>query len=123
MLLRKDRGRHQINHLLSILHRLERCADRDFRLSVADIPADQAVHDLFALHVLFGRLDRELLILRLLKREHFLKFPLPHGIRAVDKSFLFLSRGIKFYQISRDLFYGSTDFGLGTVPLLRAKLV
>ena len=35
------RSRHQINHLLPLLHRLECGTDRNFRFAEAYVPADQ----------------------------------------------------------------------------------
>ena len=80
MLLCQNRCRHQIYHLFSVLDRLKCSPDRNFRLSVSNVSADQAVHDLFALHVRLCRLDRRKLIVRLLKRKQFLKFLLPDRI-------------------------------------------
>jgi hypothetical protein len=51
VLLGEDRGRHEHRHLLAVLHRLERGADRDLGLAVADVAADQPVHRPDRLHV------------------------------------------------------------------------
>ena len=80
VLLREDRGRHQDRDLPAILHRLERRADRDLGLAVADVAADQAVHRTRGLHVLLDGLDRGQLIGRLLVREARLELALPHGV-------------------------------------------
>ena len=66
-----------MDHLFSVLDRLKCSPNGNFRLSVSDVSADQAVHDLFALHVLLGIGDRLQLVIGLLKREHFFKFLLP----------------------------------------------
>ena len=83
MLLGQDRGRHQVHHLLALLHRLKSRPDGDLCFSVSHVSADQPVHDLGAFHVFFGGFYSSQLILRLLKGEHFLKFPLPYRVRAV----------------------------------------
>ena len=54
MLLRQNCRRHQIGHLLAVLYCLKGCTDRDLCLAVAHITADEAVHDLPALHVFLG---------------------------------------------------------------------
>ncbi len=120
MLLGQNRGGHQIGHLFSLLHCLERSPDRNLCLAVSHIPADQTIHDLGALHVLFRCLYRKNLILRFLKGKHFLKFFLPDGIRSVDKPLFLLSRCIQIYQFLGDDLYSSPHPGLCTVPVLRA---
>ena len=82
MLFRKDRGRHQIRHLLAFLYRLECSADRHFGLAEAHIPADQTVHDLFAFHIVLGGIDGIQLVFRFLIREKLLKLFLPYRILA-----------------------------------------
>ena len=91
MLLGQNRGWHQIHHLLFVLHRLKRGAQGDLRLSVAHVAADQAVHNLPALHVALGGIDGVQLVLRLLLREHLLEFLLPYRIRPVRKALGVLS--------------------------------
>ena len=83
MLLCKDRGRNQINHLFSLLDRLKCHTDRNLRLPIAHISADQPIHDLRALHILLCRLDRLQLILRLFKWKHLFKFCLLYTSRCV----------------------------------------
>ncbi len=87
MLLCQDRSRYQINHLLILLHRLERRPDRHLRLAKAYVSADQAVHDLMTLHVLFRGFDGCKLIVRLLEGEHFLKLlsAIPYPIHTDNR--------------------------------------
>ena len=98
MLLRQDGRRHQINDLLAVLHCLKGCTDSDLRLAIADVPTDQAVHDLAAHHVLLDCRDRLQLSVSLLVRESFLKFLLPDGIRSIDIALILLAQGIKIHQ-------------------------
>ena len=58
VLLGEDRRRHQHQHLLAGVRRLERGAQRDLGLAVADVAADQPVHRALGLHVGLDRLDR-----------------------------------------------------------------
>ena len=69
MLLCQNGGRNEVDDLFALLYCLERCTDCNLGFAVSDIAADQAVHDLFALHVRLCRLDRRKLIVRLLKRK------------------------------------------------------
>ncbi len=55
MLLGKDGGGHQIDYLLALLHGLKCCPDGNLRLAIPYIPADQAVHNLPALHIPLSR--------------------------------------------------------------------
>ena len=123
MLLCKDRGRNQINHLFSLLDRLKCHTDRNLRLPIAHISADQPIHDLRALHILLCRLDRLQLILRLFKWKHLFKFPLPYRIRSIAESGFLLSGCIQCHQIFCDILYSSADLRLGLLPFLSAEFV
>ena len=57
MLFTKNRGWNKVYHLLGIIDCLKRSSNRNLGLAVADIPADQAVHDPRALHVVLDRRD------------------------------------------------------------------
>ena len=122
-LLRQDRCRDQVHDLFSFLHRLERRAECDLRLSVSHIPADQAVHDLLALHVPLRIVDRSELIVRLIIGEHLLEFLLPHRIRPVLESFRILSRRIELHELLRDLADCRADLRLRLRPLGPAELI
>ena len=51
VLLGEHGGGHQHRHLAAVGHRLERRAQRDLGLAVADVARDQPVHGPRALHV------------------------------------------------------------------------
>ena len=123
MLLREDRRRREHRDLLAVLHGLECRAQRDLRLAVADISADQAVHDLRALHVPLRVFNRLQLVLRLLVREHFLEFPLPLGVRAVDEAVLLSARRVERDKLLRDSLHGRLHAASRLLPLLSAELV
>ena len=122
-LLRQDCCRDQVHDLFSFLHRLERRAECDLRLSVTDIPADQAVHDLLALHVPLRIVDRGELVIRLIVREHLLEFLLPDRIWSILESFRILSRRIELHELLRDLADCRADLRLRLRPLGSAKLI
>ena len=96
VLLRQNRRRHQKNNLLAVLHRLKCRADCNLGFAIANVPADQAIHDFVALHV------------PLLRKS--VAFPV-------------LARRIQLHQILCDLIHCRPDTGLGLVPLLRSELV
>ena len=123
VLLGQNGGGHQKSHLLAVLHRLEGRPDGDLGFSVAHVPADQAVHDFCAFHVLLGGGDGGKLVLRFLKGKHFLKFPLPDRVLAEGKALLLLPCRIQLHQILRHLVHGAAHPGLGTGPFLGAQLV
>ena len=122
-LLRQDCCRDQVHDLFSFLHRLERRAECDLRLSVTDIPADQAVHDLLALHVPLRIIDGGELVIRLIVGEHLLEFLLPHRIRSVLESLRVLTRRIELHKLLRDLPDCRADLCLRLRPLGSAKLI
>ena len=77
MLLRQDRGRNQDGNLVSIFNRLERSSHRDFRFSEPDVAAQQPLHRLRVLHVLFDGGDGGQLVGRLVIRKRLFEFVLP----------------------------------------------
>ena len=123
MLLGKDCRGHQINHLLILLHRLERRADRHLGLAESHVAADQTVHDFVTLHVLFCRLDGFQLVFRLLERKHLLKLLLPDRIRSVLVTVGRLPRRIQLHQIPGNIFHRAPHSGLCPGPLLSAQAV
>ena len=123
MLLCQNRCRHQIYHLFSVLDRLKCSPNGNFRLSVSDVSADQAVHDLFALHVLLGIGDLLQLVIGLLKREHFFKFLLPDRIRFILISILLLPCRIQLHQIPGNLSDCPAHLILCFRPLVTSQLV
>ena len=122
-LLRQNRCRRQIRHLSALLHFLESRTQGNFCFPIADISADQTVHDLRALHIPLGIFNGAELILCLLIRKHFLKLSLPYRIRTTDIAFFFLTHRIKFHQFFCDIFYRTTDFAFGLIPFLSAKFI
>ena len=123
MLLCQNRRRHQIYHLLVFLHCLECCTDGDFCLTISHIPANKAIHDLGAFHILLCGFNGCQLILCLLKRKHFFKFCLPYGVFPVNKSVALGSGCIKLHQILCDILYGSAHLRLCSAPLAAAQFI
>ena len=123
MLLGQNRGWHQVHHLLAVLDSLKCSPQGHLRLTVPHITANQAVHDSPALHILLHRVNGIHLVIRLIIGEQFLKLSLPHRIRSILESGLFLARRIKLHQILGNLLDSPTDPGLGFIPLGPSQLV
>ena len=122
-LLGEDGGRYQIDNLFALHHRLEGRADGDFCLAVSHVAADQAVHDLVALHVPLGIFDGGQLIFRLFVREEFLKLRLPDRIRTVGVAFPRLPLGVKFHQVFCGDLHLRANPRLGLLPLISSQLI
>ena len=123
MLLGKYRGRHKEDDLVPLLHDLEGRAKRNLGLAVADIAADQAVHDLSLLEVLLHIGNRLQLVSGLRIGEEFFEFGLPHRVRAVAMSLLLEPRGVKGHQFLCDFTHGALHARLGSAPLRAAEAV
>ena len=123
MLLGKYRGRHEEDDLIALLHDLEGRAERNLGLTVANIAADQAVHDLSLLEVLLHIGNRLQLIAGLRIGKEFLKLGLPHRVRAVAVSLLLEPRGVKGHQFLCDFPHGALHARLGSAPLRAAEAV
>ena len=103
VLLGQDGGRHQHGHLLAVHDRLEGRAQRHFRLAVADVAADQAVHRPGLLHVVLDGLDGDELVLRLDVGEAGLQLLLPGRVRAEGVALDHLAGGVQLQQVVGDL--------------------
>ena len=123
MLLRQDRRRHQESDLLGILHGFERRPQGDLRLAVADVAADQAVHDAAGFHVRFDGFDRAQLVFRFLVGKEFLKFPLPDRIRAVAVTGSIETARVEPDQFFRDIINRFCHPGLRFLPFGAVQLV
>ena len=122
MLLRQNRSRHQIYHLLALLNGLKCSTNGHLCLAVTYVTANQAVHNFGAFHILFGCFDSTDLVRCLLIRKHFLKLSLPNGIRPILKTCGLLPVCIEFHQIPGYTLYCGTHFLLGFGPFLCAQL-
>ena len=80
VLLREHGRRHEDRDLLAVVDRLERGADGDLGLAVADVAADEPVHRLRLREVGLHLLDGRELVGRFLVRERGLELPLPVGV-------------------------------------------
>ena len=81
MLLGQDRRRHQDRHLPAVVDRLERGADGQLRLAIADVAADESIHRPRPVHVSFDLGHGGELIGRLFIGECRLELRLPFAVR------------------------------------------
>ena len=122
VLLGEDRGRRQHHHLLAVLGRLERGAQRHLGLAVADVAADQAIHRPRGLHVGLDELDGVALVGRLGVGEGVLELALPVGVQRERVALAALALGVQVEQLAGQLLGGAARAGLDRVPAGAAEL-
>ena len=122
VLLGEDRGGDEQHHLLAVLDGLERGAQRDFGLAVADVAADQAVHRARRLHVRLDHLDRVALVGRLGERERVLEVALPVAVARERVTLAPLALGVQVEQLPGELLCRSSGSSLEGVPTGTAQL-
>ena len=123
MLLGQQRGRHQHDHLLAVLHGLERGADRDLGLAVADVAGDHPVHRDRLLHVGLDLVDGGQLVGRLGVGEGVLELALPGRVRAKAKPGRGRPSRVQLNQLGGDLPDRLARPALGLGPVGAAQLV
>ena len=122
VLLGEDRRRHEHEHLLAGVGGLERGAQRDLRLAVADVAADEAVHRALGLHVGLDELDRLLLVGGLRVRPGRLELAQPVGVRRVGEARAAAALGVEVQQLAGELLRGAPRAVLHELPALAAEL-
>ena len=122
VLLGEDRRRHEHQHLLALVGGLERGAQRDLGLAVADVAADQPVHRPRRFHVGLDELDRLALVGRLGEREARLELALPVGVRLERVPGAPPALGVEAEQLARELLRGAARARLHRVPARAAEL-
>ncbi len=123
VLERQDGRRSEDRHLLAVHHCLERRAHRHFRLAVADVAAEQAVHRRRRLHVALDVGDGVLLIDRQLPLECVLELLLPVAVRTEGVTGDGFARGVELEQLLRHIAHLFLDPRLRLLPRRPAKLV
>jgi hypothetical protein len=123
VLEREDGRRRQHRDLLAVHHRLERRPHRDFRLAVADVAAQQAVHRRRRLHVALDVGDGVLLIDRQVPLERVLELLLPVAVGTERVAGDGLAGGVELEQLLRHVAHLFLDARLGLLPRRPAQLV
>ena len=122
VLLGEDRGRDEHQHLLAGHRDRERRSEGDLGLAVPDIAADEPVHRARRLEILFDRLDRACLILRLAVGELRLEPLEPFLVEVVGDADPRLALGVELQQLPRHLAQVGAGAVLEVVPGLAAEL-
>ena len=122
VLLGEDRRRHEHQHLLAGVGRLERGAQRDLGLAVADVAADQAVHRALGLHVPLDVLDRLALVGRLAVGERGLEVAQPVRVGREREAAAPAALGVEVEQLAGELLGGAAGARLDRVPARPAEL-
>ncbi len=122
VLLRQDGRGDEHRHLLAVLHRLERGAQRDLGLAVADVTDHQAVHGPAAEHVGLDFLDAARLVGRLGVREALLELALPVRVGAEGEAGGRFARRVDLDQLAGEVADRASDAGLRALPLGPAEL-
>ena len=123
MLLCEYGSGNQVSHLLIFLHSFEGRTDSDLCFTESHISADQPVHYLGAFHISLHRIDGIQLVLRLIIREHLLKFLLPHAVSTVTVAVALHAFCIKIHQLLRNGIHCPLCLFPGVMPLLGSQLV
>ena len=123
VLLDQQRGRHQDRDLLAVLDRLERGADRDLGLAVADVTADQPVHRHRPFHVVLDLVDGAELVRGLDVGEGVLELALPGRVRPEGEPGRGHPGRVQPDQLGRDLPDGLAGPALGLGPVRPAEPV
>ena len=122
VLLGEDRGRHEHQHLLAGVGGLEGGAQRDLRLAVADVAADQPVHRALGLHVPLDLLDRLALVARLRVGEGGLEVAQPVRVGREREAAAVAALGVEVEQLAGELLGGAAGARLHRVPARPAEL-
>ena len=121
VLLGEDRRRHQHHHLLALGGRLVGGPQRDLRLPVADVPADQPVHRPLGLHVGLHGLDRVDLVGGLAVGERALELQLPLAVGLERVSLARLALGVEVQELAGEVAGRAARARLDRVPALRSE--
>ena len=118
----EDRGRDEDRDLLAVLGRLERGAQRDLGLAVADVADDEPVHRPHELHVRLDLGGGAQLVDGLLVRERGLHLGLPGRVGREGVAPRLGARGVQREQVLGEVVDRLADPLLGAQPFGAAEL-
>ena len=108
--------------LLVVADGLERRAHGDFRLAVADVAAEQAVHGLRGFHVARDVGDGLGLVFGLVELEGVFELANEFVARGEGVALGHFAFGVKLEEFVGHVFHGLAHAGLGLGPRLRAEV-
>ena len=123
MLFGENRGRDKHRHLPSALHRLERRANRDFRLAISDVANEQTIHWTLAFEIFFYVRSRLALVGRVFKQERTFELTLPRTIEFMRRPRGDLAARVQLEQLLRHLENRHARFFALLLPAISAKFV
>ena len=123
VLLGKDCRGCKERHLLAAHDGFEGRTEGDFRLSVSDVSADQAVHDMGTLHVVLYVLDAGQLVLGLVVLELGLEPELPVVVPVESETLAVLAPRIERDKLGGQVLRALACLGLLVLPARGSELV
>src|SRR2546430_11502567 len=119
----EDGGGGEDGDLFAIRDSFERGTHRDFRLTVSNVAAEQAIHGRFAFHIALDVRDGSVLVVGLFKFERVFKLALPVAVSGERKTLCRLSRGIKFQELVGHVLERLADTSFARGPGGAAEIV
>ena len=123
VLVCQDRRRDEDGDLLAVGGSLEGGTHGYLRLSEADIPTEETVHRVGALHIGLHSGDGSSLVGGVLEGERCLELVLEVGIGAEGKALRLTTLGVEAYQITGDILDALLRALLDTLPCPRADRI
>ena len=123
MLERKHRCRREDGHLFRIGDGFECGAHRHFRLAVAHVAAEQAIHRQIRFHIALHVFDGALLVGSFLEFESVVEFASPIGVRRKGVADGRFSLGVEFQKLIRHVADGFLHARLARFPNRGAQAV
>ena len=116
-------GRRQHGDLAIVADGLEGRAHGDFRLAVADVAAEQAIHRRRRFHVVLHVDDGVHLVFGFVELEAVFELALPLGVGGEGVPLGRAARGVELQEFLGHVLHGLLHASLGFLPLLRAQAV
>src|SRR5438309_5436242 len=119
----EDGGGGKDGNLFAICDSFERGSHRDFRFTVTNIAAEQAIHGRFAFHIALDVRDSSVLVVGFFKFERVFKLALPVAVGRERKALRGLSRRVEFEEFVGHVLERLANSGFARGPGGAAELV